>query len=163
MSRKQGQTTSAFDDAFRLRPAPLTIMADEPEVVYLPGLPIPQPIQPLDFTPFRDSGVPIIIDNGSSNLRYGLATEAPGAVSPRLDPFSGPNVVARFKDRKTNQQVLLFGDNVEFDSGARAQARNPWEGDVLLNFDALVSCFRLVFLVLLYKPLSFLGEIGKCS
>ena len=114
-------------------------MAEEPEVVYLPVLPIPQAIQPLDYTPFRDSGVPIIIDNGSSNLRYGFATETAGTETARLDPFSGPNVVARFKDRKTNQQVLLFGDSVEFDSGARAQARNPWEGDVLLNFDALVS------------------------
>ena len=115
---------------------------EEPEVVYLPTLPYPKPIQPLDYSTYRDSEIPIIIDNGSSNLRYGFAADAKDAQTANLDPFSGTNVVARFKDRKTNQQVLLFGESVEFDSGARAQARNPWEGDVLLNFDALVRSSR---------------------
>ena len=49
------------------------------------------------------------------------------------------NVVSRYKDRKQNRPVLLIGDAIDAESGARAQARTPWEGDVLLNFDALVS------------------------
>ena len=113
-------------------------MYDPENIVVLPAPVAPQPLQQNDYTPFKDQDTPIVIDNGSSTLRYGFALD-PATGSARRDPFYGPNVVSRFKDRKSNNPVLVFGDSVEFDSGARAQARNPWEGDVLLNFDALVS------------------------
>lgn len=113
-------------------------MADASNIVYLPAPLPPQPLQQIDYAPFQDQQTPIVIDNGSSTLRYGFALD-PETGKTRLNPFSGPNIVSRFKDRRSNNPVLLFGDSVEFDSGARAQARTPWEGDVLLNFDALVS------------------------
>ena len=37
--------------------------------------------------------------------------------------------------------ILLFGDAIDAEGGAKSQAKTPWEGDVLLNFDALVSLF----------------------
>ena len=49
--------------------------------------------------------------------------------------------MAKYKERKTNKPLLLFGEAIDSESGARAQAKTPWEGDVLLNFDALVSFF----------------------
>lgn len=117
-------------------------MADASNIVYLPSPLIPKPLQQASYEPFRDLQTPIVIDNGSSTLRYGFALDPTSSSTKKKaqrNPFSGPNVVARFKDRKSNKPVLIFGDGVEFDSGARAQARTPWEGDVLLNFDALVS------------------------
>ena len=54
-------------------------------------------------------------------------------------PLRAANIVARYKERRTNKPLLLFGEGVEIESGAKSQAKMPWEGDVLLNFDALVS------------------------
>lgn len=113
-------------------------MSDSQNLLYLPTPFAPQPLQQNDYLPFKDQQTPIVIDNGSSTLRYGFALDPASGVT-RRDPLYGPNIVSRFKDRKSNNPVLIFGDGVEFDSGARAQARTPWEGDVLLNFDALVS------------------------
>ncbi len=105
------------------------------EVIRIPNSPYPSIAVPEIYDDFRGKGVPLIIDNGSTNLRFGFATSS----SPR----SVANVVAKYKDRKQNRPLLLFGDGVDAESGARAQARTPWEGDVLLNFDALVSLFAL--------------------
>lgn len=108
-------------------------MADSPvDVIDLPPAPQPSRLVPDRRAPGSD--VAIIIDNGSTNIRYGYNEEF------LLEgPYERTNVAARFKDRRTNRPVLLFGDSVDADSGGRAQARYPWEGDVLLNFDALVS------------------------
>ena len=95
-----------------------------------PSLPVPQP-PPSAYDPFRGTGTPLVIDNGSTTFRYGFATSR--------EPRTSLNVMARYKERKTNKPLLLFGDGIEVESGAKAQAKYPWEGDVLLNFDALVS------------------------
>jgi actin-related protein 5 len=92
-----------------------------------PALPPP----PSPYDEHRSQRTPLVIDNGSTNLRYGFATSD----SPR----SGLNVIAKYKERRTNKPLLLFGDGVDVEGGARIQARTPWEGDVLLNFDALVG------------------------
>ena len=119
----------------------LTRMSETLNILRLPNSKIPKPLQQSDYTPFKNQQTPIVIDNGSSTLRYGFALDPSDSSRKKAqrEPFGGPNVVARFKDRKSNKPVLIFGDGVEFDSGARSQARTPWEGDVLLNFDALVS------------------------
>ena len=53
-------------------------------------------------------------------------------------PHSNLNVVSKYKERKGNKPLLLFGEAIEAESGAKGQAKTPWEGDVLLNFDAMV-------------------------
>ncbi|KAJ7671952.1 hypothetical protein B0H17DRAFT_1244632 [Mycena rosella] len=88
----------------------------------------------------RDQHTPLVIDNGSTNLRYGFATSD----SPR----SGLNVIAKYKERRTNRPLLLFGDGVDVEGGARIQARTPWEGDVLLNSDALENSLDYAFIQL---------------
>lgn len=103
-----------------------------------PNVPIsvlPTYTPPDSYDPFRGTHTPLIIDNGASNLRFGFATVP--------TPHSVANVIARFKERKYNQPLLLFGDGVDAESGAKGQAKTPWEGDVLLNFDALVRCDAL--------------------
>lgn len=100
-------------------------------VTHIPPVAVPKPSHPASYDSFRGRGTPLVIDNGSSTLRFGFSTSA--------EPFSGANVIAKYKERKTNYPLLLFGDGIDVETGARAQARTPWEGDVLLNFDALVS------------------------
>jgi actin-related protein 5 len=82
------------------------------------------------YDDLRDSDTPLVIDNGSTTLRYGFATSS--------NPETGPNVISKYKDRRTNRPILLFGDAIEIESGAKAPAKYAWEGDVLLSFDAVV-------------------------
>ena len=92
---------------------------------------LPSVVPPNSYDAHRGKGTPLVIDNGSTHLRFGFATSS----SPR----SGLNMVAKYKERRTNKPLLLFGEGVDVESGAKTQAKTPWEGDVLLNFDALVS------------------------
>ncbi|KAF5377282.1 hypothetical protein D9615_006449 [Tricholomella constricta] len=96
---------------------------------------LPPPVEPYDY--HRSAHTPLIIDNGSTTFRWGFST------SP--NPQIGPNVIAKYKERRTNKPLLLFGDGVEVESGAKGQARTPWEGDVLLNFDALENALDFAF------------------
>ena len=95
---------------------------------------------------------PIVIDNGSTTIRWGFSTSS--------IPYTSPNAVAKYKERKTNKPLLLFGEAIDSESGARAQAKTPWEGDVLLNFDALVSFLLWPGLYIFAD--SIVGEVGKC-
>lgn len=110
-----------------------SLMDDGPELVRIPGVLPPATPVPQSYDKLRGTGTPLIIDNGSTTLRFGFATS--------LDPVSATNIVAKFRERKQNKPLLLFGDAIDTESGARSQARTAWEGDVLLNFDALVSVF----------------------
>ncbi|KAJ3784869.1 chromatin remodeling complex subunit [Lentinula aff. detonsa] len=102
----------------------------ENQITSLPFSAIPNiPPPPEDYTPHRLQHTPLIIDNGSTNLRWGFATSS--------EPRFGSNIVTKYRERKTNYPLMLFGDAVEVESGAKTQAKTPWEGDVLLNFDAL--------------------------
>ncbi|KAF8525246.1 chromatin remodeling complex subunit [Hysterangium stoloniferum] len=98
----------------------------------------PAPSEPSSYDHLRGTDTPIVIDNGATTLRWGFATSA--------TPNCQPNVITKYKERKTNRPLLLFGDGVEAESGAKAQARTPWENDVLLNFDALENALDYVFL-----------------
>lgn len=68
---------------------------------------------------------------GATDFRYGWATAD--------DPYTGYNAMAKYKDRKTNKQLLLFGDAVEVDAASRLATKPTWEGDILANPEALVS------------------------
>ncbi|EKM83345.1 hypothetical protein AGABI1DRAFT_116869 [Agaricus bisporus var. burnettii JB137-S8] len=103
-------------------------------------LDIPRPVLPsLPPPPLDYEGVSgdIIIDNGATSFRWGFTGQEPSAA---------PNVIAKYKDRRNNKPLLLFGDAVDCETGARGQARTPWEGDVLLNFDALENTLDYAFL-----------------
>ena len=79
-------------------------------------------------------------------------------------PYQGPNCIAKLKERRTNKPLLLFGEAIELESGARAQAKSPWEGDVLLNFDAMVCPGPFGLLIAtLTLPCRGIGErVGLC-
>lgn len=90
------------------------------------------------YEDFRGTDIPIVIDNGATTMRYGFASSS----VPRCQP----NIIAKYKERKSNKPLLLFGNSVELEGGAKAQTKTPWEGDVLLNFDALESALDYVFI-----------------
>ncbi len=108
-------------------------------VAYAPlaVFPLPIPSQPsvlptLSYYTHRTAHIPLIIDKGAASLSFGFATSTvPHHPKSR-------RTVSKY-ERKAGKQLLLFGDAVYTEDGARSQAKAPWEGDVLLNFDALVS------------------------
>jgi len=97
---------------------------------------LPTPTPPLlppyieSYNDHRSRNTPLIIDNGSTTLRWGFSTSSV--------PQFGTNAVAKYKERRSNKPLLLFGEGIDAEGGAKGQAKTPWEGDVLLNFDALV-------------------------
>ena len=93
-----------------------------------PSLPSASPVPDAAYDVCRTT--PIVIDNGASCFRWGFASAD--------SPYVAINAVAKYKERKSNKLLLLFGDTIDAENGAKGQARTPWEGDVLLNFDALV-------------------------
>ncbi|KAG8741536.1 Nuclear actin-protein involved in chromatin remodeling [Ceratobasidium sp. 414] len=103
----------------------------------------PEPMVPLEYSGATD-GVPIVIDNGATRFRYGFAGGDQG-------PFSWLNSVSRYRERKTNRPVLLFGEATNLDATSRAQSKQPWEGDLLLNFDALADLASPVTSELLFE------------
>lgn len=105
-----------------------------------PSIPSATPFPDTSYDVYRSKETPIIIDNGSSSFRWNFAT-APS-------PCVGINAVARYKERRNNKQLLLFGEAIDAENGAKGQARTPWEGDVLLNFDALENALDFAFIKL---------------
>lgn len=110
------------------------------EVAHLPVPIPPSPQFPDSYENHRGQGTPLIIDNGATTLRFGFCTSD----SPKF----GPNIISKYKDRKTNKPLVLFGDAVDTEPGARNQAKTPWEGDILLNFDALENALDYAFIQL---------------
>ena len=103
-------------------------------IKHLPKPTLPtHPLRKDTYEGHCDNSTPIVIDNGATTLRWGWGTEDDSWL-----PYQGPNCIAKLKERRTNKPLLLFGEAIELESGARAQAKSPWEGDVLLNFDAMV-------------------------
>ncbi|KAI0757685.1 actin-like ATPase domain-containing protein [Daedaleopsis nitida] len=112
---------------------------DEQHLSYLPMQPLPAVHVPAtDYDDHREQHTPLCIDNGSTHLRFGFCTSD----SPR----TGINMVAKYKERRTNKPLLLFGEGIDIEGGARSQAKTPWEGDVLLNFDALENALDYAFI-----------------
>ncbi|KAK0469867.1 chromatin remodeling complex subunit [Desarmillaria tabescens] len=109
-----------------------------PNIVHVPLPVLPSvPPPPDSYDDHRGTNIPIIIDNGSTTFRWGFADSE----VPRF----GPNAISKYKERKTNKPLLLFGEAIDVESGAKAQTRTAWEGDVLLNFDALENALDYAF------------------
>jgi len=113
--------------------------------------PIPD-LHPLDpsppslpsYTSLLPSQPTLCIDNGASSIRAGF-TNLP---SPYLEL---ENIGAKYKDRKLNTTVHLAGGEVYVDAASRSSTRVPYEGDVVCNFDVMVS-----------SPLHFQSFEGRC-
>ncbi|KAH9913148.1 actin-like ATPase domain-containing protein [Epithele typhae] len=104
---------------------------DEAHISLLPLQPLPIVHVPASYDDHRGKHTPLCIDNGSSNLRFGFCTSN--------TPRSGINTIAKYKERGQTSRIDIEG-------GARSQAKSAWEGDVLLNFDALENALDYAFI-----------------
>jgi actin-related protein 5 len=108
---------------------------DSDNATTVPNLLHFQPMEPDVYnTPHT---TPIIIDNGCTTYRFGF--------SDASSPYSVANIYSRYRERKHNLQIALFGDNVEVESGAKTQSKTAWEGDILINFDAMENALDYAF------------------
>lgn len=48
------------------------------------------------------------------------------------------NIIARYKERKHGRNVLLFGQDTDADANSRSNARQMFDGDMLVHGDLLV-------------------------
>ncbi|KAK8845440.1 hypothetical protein IAR55_006153 [Kwoniella newhampshirensis] len=80
----------------------------------------------------------ICIDNGAHSWRAGFSSTA----SPYIDRT---NLIARYKDRKHGNNVLVFGQDVEADSNSRSNARTMFDGDLLTQADLLECALDYTF------------------
>ncbi|CAG8590260.1 2060_t:CDS:10, partial [Funneliformis mosseae] len=85
-----------------------------------------------------NTGIPLIIDNGSYQCRVGWANED----SPRLQFDS---MVSKYRDRKINQSILLVGNDIYTDATAKSNAKTAFDGNVVYNFETMEYILDYVF------------------
>ncbi|PWN50685.1 actin-like ATPase domain-containing protein [Violaceomyces palustris] len=107
--------------------------------------PKPKTVKGLGYhsSPYWNSSCPLVIDNGSSELRAGFAIAS-------TDIINGPylyydNLVSKTRDRKRNASVLLVGNDVYADSLSRGSIRSPFDGDVICGWDAMENILDYTF------------------
>lgn len=104
----------------------------------------PGPAISTDYTSaFVNTSTPIVLDNGSARFRAGWGSEF--AQGPRIDV---DNIVAKYKDRKTNRNIALAGAQIYGDTLSKQTAKAPFEGDIVCNFDAMETMLDYAFTTL---------------
>ncbi|GMM35438.1 Arp5 protein [Saccharomycopsis crataegensis] len=93
--------------------------------------PLAEPRVSLKPEPFYDnyqSGVPIAIDIGSSNIRAGLTnTDTPF--------LNMPTIISRFRDRKLNRMLTYVGNDCFLDPLFKSSIKSPFDGPLINNWD----------------------------
>ncbi|KAH3679392.1 hypothetical protein WICMUC_001012 [Wickerhamomyces mucosus] len=84
--------------------------------------------EPFTSPKLYKSGVPIGIDFGTSHVRIGLTNQK--------DPSNVfPTTLSRWRDRKLNKGFTFIGNDVNLDQSVRTQARSPYDGAFITNWD----------------------------
>lgn len=103
--------------------------------------PKPKPVPKLSYrtSSYIGTDCPIIIDNGSSELRAGFALSDPTSPSSfPSEPFLAyDNLISKVRDRKKNLTMLLVGNDVYADGLSRSSIRSPFDNDVVTGWDAM--------------------------
>lgn len=92
--------------------------------------------------PFLTHNLPPAIVNlaiGSWQLRAGFSTD----LYPR---FTCTPQVARYRDRKALKTYTICGNDVTIDAACKAQAKSPFDANVISNFDILENLLDYTFL-----------------
>ncbi|CAH6720408.1 actin-related protein 5 [[Candida] jaroonii] len=90
------------------------------------------------FYQHYDTGVPIAIDMGSYQLRAGLTnSNTPNNIFPTL--------MARYRERKSNQLLTLVGNDVYRDPLIRSSIKSPFDGSIITNWDYVETIFDYTF------------------
>ncbi|EEB08674.1 actin-like protein Arp5 [Schizosaccharomyces japonicus yFS275] len=101
---------------------------------------------PLEIQKPPASNLPLVIDNGSCQLRAGWG----GEQEPRL-VFD--NLVSRYRDRKLSRTSTLVGYDTLIEPGARSIAKSPFENGLINNWDVFEMVMDYTLLKLGVKSL----------
>ncbi|PWY99315.1 actin-like ATPase domain-containing protein [Testicularia cyperi] len=111
--------------------------------------PKPKPITRLTYpsSSYWNSECPIIIDNGSSELRAGFSLANPSDPSSILSTphVYYESVISKVRDRKKNVSLLLVGNDVYADGLSRSAIRSPFDNDVVTGWDAMETILDYTF------------------
>ncbi|KAK4686158.1 actin-related protein 5, partial [Tremellales sp. Uapishka_1] len=99
------------------------------------------PQLPFNYRAVSSADPVICIDNGSHSFRAGFSTMK----SPYIDRI---NLVSRFKERKHGKNVVLFGKDTDADANARSNARQVFDGDMLIHGELLECALDYTFCML---------------
>ncbi|KAG2230003.1 hypothetical protein BDF21DRAFT_422391 [Thamnidium elegans] len=94
-----------------------------------------------DYKKYQSTDTPIVIDNGSNQCRAGWSNEK----SPSM---IFDNVVSKYKDRRLNENVLAVGMDALADPAAKSNARSPFDGNVVCDFEKMENILDYIFVVL---------------
>lgn len=94
----------------------------------------PEPILDSNYDP----SVPIAIDFGSYELRAGYT-------SGNVPAMVFPNRYSKYRDRKVNKYYPCVGYDVWLDQTARGQARSPYDGSMVVNWDMTEDILQYTF------------------
>ncbi len=98
----------------------------------------PESTNPEGFSSNYKPNVPIGIDFGSSSIRAGIvSTEDPS--------HSFPNLMSKYRDRKLNKSMTFIGNDVYLDPSIKSQARSPYDGPYITNWDYVEQIFDYTF------------------
>ncbi|CDH11269.1 probable ARP5-Actin-related protein [Zygosaccharomyces bailii ISA1307] len=110
----------------------------------------PLKVRVLDDPPLRDKpesfedqasynpNTPIAIDFGSSKLRAGYVDDA-------LPSHIFPNRLTRYRDRKLNRTMTFIGNDTSLDQAVRVQAKTPFDGSLVTNWDYVEDILEYTF------------------
>lgn len=68
---------------------------------------------------------------GTTQLRAGYATE-------ELPSLVTRNEGSRYKERRTNRNMMVYGDALELDSASKTQSKTPHESGIVTSWDTMV-------------------------
>lgn len=85
-----------------------------------------------------DPNIPIAIDFGSYELRAGYTN-----ISRPSHIF--PNRFSKYRDRKTNKYLPCIGYDTWLDQTTRSQARSPFDGPLVVNWDMVEDILQYTF------------------
>ncbi|CAM9019712.1 unnamed protein product [Wickerhamomyces anomalus] len=98
----------------------------------------PESTNPEGFSSNYKQNVPIGIDFGSNSIRAGIvSTEDPS--------HSFPNLLSKYRDRKLNKSMTFIGNDVYLDPSIKSQARSPYDGPYITNWDYVEQIFDYTF------------------
>lgn len=81
---------------------------------------------------------PIALDFGSSKLRAGYVD------SPNPSHVF-PNRLTRYRDRKLNRTMTFIGNDTSLDQAVRVQAKSPFDGSLVTNWDYVEDILEYTF------------------
>ncbi|QLG72535.1 hypothetical protein HG535_0D02430 [Zygotorulaspora mrakii] len=85
-----------------------------------------------------DTSTPIAIDFGSSHVRAGFT-------SSKRPSHIFTNKLTRYRDRKISRTMTFIGNDVCLDQTVRAQARTPFDGPLVTNWEYVEEIMEYTF------------------